>query len=131
LKSFWTACLLDFYINKSENFSDTGIFFCSPTIYSLALVTTPSLTYYQEDRQFPESSTKGNAMGSGTAQFARHLPFYRCLRNVVLWLRKISPVAHKESVKFQICLIRFKNTRGIPEPRSPGLKAVPLPSPLP
>ena len=52
-------------------------------------VTTPYLTYYAEDRQFPVPSTKGNAMGSGTAQFARHLPFYRCLGTIVLWLRKI------------------------------------------
>jgi len=60
-------------------------------------VTTPYLTYYAEDRQFPVPSTKGNAMGSGTAarlsspksEFARHLPFYRCLSTIVLWLRKI------------------------------------------
>ena len=63
--------------------------------------------YYQEDRQFPEPSTKGDGMGSGTAQFARHLPLYRCLDNFVLWLRKISPVAHKGTVKFQICLARI------------------------
>ena len=28
-------------------------------------------------RQFPGASTKGNGRGSGTAKFARHLPFYR------------------------------------------------------
>jgi hypothetical protein len=55
-------------------------------------VTTPHLTYYAEDRQFPVPSTKGNAMGSGTAEFARHLPFYRCLSTIVLWLRKIPHV---------------------------------------
>jgi len=34
-------------------------------------------------------STKGNAMGSGTEEFARHLPYYRCLSTIVLRLRKI------------------------------------------
>jgi hypothetical protein len=35
-----------------------------------------------------ESTNEGNAMGSGTAEFARHLPFYRCVSSLVLWLRK-------------------------------------------
>ena len=41
-------------------------------------------------RQLPEPSTKGNAMGSGIVEFARHLPFHRCLRNLVV-AQKISP----------------------------------------
>jgi len=79
--------------------SDKGILL-SPTIESLALITTPYLTYYAGAGSFLKPSTKGNAMGSGTTKFVRYLPCYRCVSSFVLWLRKI-PL----SLKFSDCIM--------------------------
>ena len=95
--------MIDSYICKSENFSDRGDF-SEPNNIVIGVVTTPHLMYYAGDRQFPFSFDKEECNRIWKSQFARQLPFYRCVSNFVLWLRKIPPVAYKGSVKFQICL---------------------------
>jgi hypothetical protein len=79
--------------------SDMGNF-SEPNNRVIGFVTTPHLTYYAEDRQFPVAFDKGKWNGvwrCGSAELAevtiRKAPaVLQMLSNFLLWLRKIPQV---------------------------------------
>jgi hypothetical protein len=71
--------------------SDMGNF-SEPNNRVIGFVTTPHLTYYAEDRQFPVAFDKGKWNGVWRCTIRKAPAVLQMLSNFLLWLRKIPHV---------------------------------------